>query len=48
MNPNNDSFEISEKTELIKIAIEALKPIKNPKTLEVPIANLEGTFFFIK
>ena len=48
MNPNNDSFDILEKAELIKIAIEAPKPMKNPKTLEVPIANLEGTFFFIK
>ena len=34
--------------ELIKILIEAPRPIKNPSALDVPIANLAGRLFLIK
>ena len=37
-----------EYKELIKILIEAARPIKKPKALEVPIANLPGILFLIK
>ena len=43
-----ESFIVAEFKELIKILTEAPRPIKNPRALEVPIANLAGTSFLIK